>query len=59
MLDFTYKDRKQLEKAAEELAEASRRIIKIAINSKDDVIGLRSDGKLCKYNFETKKWEEV
>lgn len=59
MFDFIYKDRKQLEKAAEELAEASRRIIQIAINSKDDVIGLRNDGKLYKYNFETKKWEEA
>lgn len=59
MPDFTYEDRKQLEKAAGELAKASRRIVQIVINSKDDVIGLRNDGKLFKYNFETRKWEEV
>ena len=59
MPNFTNEDMEQLEAATKQLSKANRRIIQIVINSKDDVIGLRSDGKLCKYNFETKKWEEV
>lgn len=59
MPDFTDEDRKRLEKAAEEIGKVSRRILQIAISSKDVVVGLRSDDKLCKYNFETKKWEEA
>lgn len=59
MPSFTYKDMKCLERAAEELGKANRRIIQIAISSKDVVFGLRNDGKLYKYNFETRKWEEV
>lgn len=59
MPDFTYEDRKQLEKIARELDKSGRKIIQIAISSEDVVIGLRSDGKICKYNFKTKKWKEV
>lgn len=59
MPDFTNEDMEQLEAAAKQLSKANRRIIQIAISSKDVVIGLRNDGKLCKYNFETKEWEEA
>lgn len=59
MPNFTNEDMEQLEAAAKQLSKANRRIIQIVINSKDDVIGLRNDGKLFKYNFETKKWEEA
>lgn len=59
MPNFTNEDMEQLEAAAKQLSKANRRIIQIVINSKDDVIGLRNDGKLFKYNFETRKWEEV
>ena len=58
MPDFTYEDRKQLEKAAGELIKANRKIIQIAVLGKV-VVGLRNDGKLYKYNFGTKKWEEA
>lgn len=59
MPDFTYEDRKRLEKAAGELVKANRKIIQIAVIGKNVVVGLRNDGKLYKYNFETKKWEEA
>lgn len=58
MPDFTYDDRKRLEKAAGELIKANRKIIQIAVLGKI-VVGLRNDGRLYKYNFETKKWEEA
>ena len=59
MYDFPYEDKKRLSELAEEAAKANRRIIQIAISRKDVVIGLRNDGKLCKYNFETKGWEDA
>ena len=58
MPDFTYEDRKRLERAAGELIKANRKIIQIAVLGKV-VVGLRNDGSLYKYNFETKKWKEA
>lgn len=49
----------EMEKSIEKINRLNSKIISIAISSKDVVIGLRNDGKLCKYNFETKKWEEA
>lgn len=37
MPDFTYEDRKQLEKIARELDKSGRKIIQIAISSEDVV----------------------
>lgn len=60
MLSFEeYYRQREMEKSIEKMDRLNSKIISIAINSKDVVIGLRNDGKLCKYNFETKKWEET